>query len=148
MPAWPGGPCPQCGEDMPPKMIHCRTCRQLLNLDLEKESVEVPTFFPLQEVDSLVEITIAGLFVECSNCHQELKIHRKYLGQRVQCKFCSADFRLDPNSPDILEADSYSQCPHCEESLRFARKYIGSKVACRFCHGKVHILSPDEQIGG
>jgi hypothetical protein len=143
MPAWPGGPCPQCGEDMPPALIHCRTCRTLLNPELERDSVEIPSFVPLQEAESVVEITPVGLFVECTSCHQELKINRKYLGQRVQCKFCAADFRLDPNSPVVLNADSYATCPHCEESLRFASKYIGSKVACRFCQGKVHILPPE-----
>ena len=143
MPAWLGGPCPQCGDDMPPNMIHCRTCRQLLNLELEKESVEIPAFVPLQEVESVVEITPVGLFIECTSCHQELKINRKYLGQRVQCKFCAADFRLDPTSKLVIEADSYSQCPHCQETLRFASKYVGTKVACRFCHGKVHILKAE-----
>ena len=143
MPAWPGGACPQCGDDMPPNMIHCRSCRTLLNLELEKDSVEIPQFFPLQEVDSLVEITPVGLFVDCPECHQELKIHRKYLGQRVQCKFCSADFRLDPASKSVAEADSYSQCPHCQEVLRFAKKYVGFKVVCRFCQGKVHIVKPE-----
>ena len=143
MPAWLGGPCPQCGDDMPPNMIHCRTCRQLLNLELEKESVEIPAFVPLQEVESVVEITPVGLFIECTSCHQELKINRKYLGQRVQCKFCAADFRLDPTSKLVIEADSYSQCPHCREPLRFASKYVGTKVACRFCHGKVHILKAE-----
>ena len=143
MPAWPGGPCPQCGDDMPQNMIHCRTCRQLLNLELEKDSVEVPTFFPLQEVESVVEIIPVGLFVECTKCHQELKINRKYLGQRVQCKFCSADFKLDPTSNAVMGADSYSQCPHCQEQLRYSSKYVGSKVACRFCGGKVHIVKPE-----
>jgi len=128
---------------MPPNMIHCRTCRQLLNLELEKESVEIPAFVPLQEVESVVEITPVGLFIECTSCHQELKINRKYLGQRVQCKFCAADFRLDPTSKLVIEADSYSQCPHCQETLRFASKYVGTKVACRFCHGKVHILKAE-----
>ncbi len=143
MPAWPGGPCPQCGDDMPQNLIHCRTCRQLLNLELEKDSVEVPTFVPLQEVESVVEITPVGLFVECAKCHQELKINRKYLGQRVQCKFCSADFKLDPTSNAVMGADSYSQCPHCQEQLRYSSKYVGSKVACRFCGGKVHIVKPE-----
>jgi hypothetical protein len=143
MPAWPGGPCPQCGEDMPPKLIHCRVCRTLLNPELEKDSVEIPSFVPLQEVETMVEITPIGLFIECQNCHQELKINRKYLGQRVQCKFCEADFRLDPQSESVLQADSYATCPHCEEALRFARKYLGYKVACRFCQGKVHILKPE-----
>ena len=143
MPAWPGGPCPQCGEDMPPRMIHCRTCRQLLNLELEKESVEIPSFVPLQEVESVVEITPVGLFVVCASCHQELKINRKYLGQRVQCKFCTADFKLDPTSNAVMGADSYAPCPHCQELLRFSSKYIGSKVACRFCNGKVHIVMPE-----
>ena len=38
MPAWPGGPCPNCGEDMPPNMVHCRECRTLLNPELERDS--------------------------------------------------------------------------------------------------------------
>ena len=143
MPAWPGGPCPKCGDDMPLNMIHCRTCRHLLNPELERSSVEIPAFFPLQEVDTLVELIPNGRFIECSSCRKELKIHRKYLGERVQCKFCAADFRLDPTSPEVRSTDSYGICPHCHETLRFDSKYIGSKVACRFCQGKVHILSPD-----
>lgn len=91
----------------------------------------------------MVELTPIGLFVACPECHQELKINRKYLGQRVQCKFCSADFRLDPASPPIAEADVYSKCPHCEQELRFANKYIGVRVACRFCGGKIHIVAPE-----
>lgn len=143
MPAWPGGPCPECGEDMPQNLIHCRTCRYLLNPELKKDSVEIPAFVPLQEVESVIEITPQGLFVNCAHCHQELKINRKYVGQRVQCKFCNTDFRLDPLSQAVEDADSYSQCPHCEETLRFAPKYLGHKVACRFCQGKVRILKPD-----
>lgn len=143
MSAWPGGPCPNCGEEMPPNMVHCRECRALLNPELNRSSVEVPAFIPLQELDAMVELTPIGLFVACPECHQELKINRKYLGQRVQCKFCSADFRLDPASPPIAEADVYSKCPHCEQELRFANKYIGVRVACRFCGGKIHIVAPE-----
>lgn len=143
MPAWPGGPCPKCGDDMPPNLIHCRTCRHLLNPELERDSVEVPAFFPLQEVESLVELIPVGLFIDCTSCRKELKIHRKYIGQRVQCKFCEADFRLVPDSPQVQQADAYGSCPHCRETLRFSPKYLGSKVACRFCGGKVHILHPE-----
>ncbi|MEZ5943697.1 MAG: hypothetical protein R3C18_20065 [Planctomycetaceae bacterium] len=25
--SWPGGPCPQCGEEMPPRMVRCRYCK-------------------------------------------------------------------------------------------------------------------------
>ena len=139
MAAWPGGPCPSCGEDMPPNMVHCRTCRTLLNPELERDSVEVPVFIPLQELDAMVDISPIGIFVDCPQCTQELKIHKKYLGQRVLCKFCSADFRLDPVKPAIAASDVYSKCPHCDQELRFARKYVGVRVACRFCGGKLNI---------
>lgn len=142
MAEWPGGPCPQCGEWMPPNMIHCRECRQLLNPELNRSSVEMPAFVPLQELDSMVEITPVGLFCTCPHCRQELKINRKYLGQRVQCKFCQADFRLDPTSATVRKADVYAPCPHCQQQLRFDQKYIGAKVACRFCSGKLQILQP------
>ena len=140
MPAWPGGPCPKCGDDMPLNMIHCRSCRELLNTDLERDSVEVPIFIPLQEIGAMIEIMPVGLFTSCPKCSQELKINRKYVGQNVQCKFCEAGFNLDPGSRNISEADVYSKCAHCEQDLRFAKKYIGVKVACRYCAGKLHIV--------
>lgn len=128
---------------MPPRQIHCRECRQLLNPELSLSSVEIPEFVPLQELDSLAEITPKGVFVKCPKCSEELKIASKYLGERVQCKFCDAPFRLNVTSPKVRTADVYSTCPHCQESLRFARKYIGVKVACRFCGGKLQILADE-----
>lgn len=121
-------------------MVHCRECRTLLNPELERDSFEVPVFIPLQEVEVMVEIAPTGMFVGCPQCAQELKINRKYLGQHVQCKFCSADFQLDPAHPSVINADVYSKCPHCDQELRFAKKYLGVRVACRFCSGKIHIL--------
>jgi uncharacterized protein (DUF983 family) len=140
MTEWPGGDCPVCGEWMPPNMVHCRECRQLLNLELAKSSVEIPEYFPLQEIDSMVEINPSGLYVPCPKCREELKINRKYLGQRVQCKICQAEFLLDPTGPAVRQADVYSKCPHCDQQLRFDPKYLGRKVACRFCGGKIHIV--------
>lgn len=125
-------------------MIHCRECRTLLNADLEHDSVEIPTFVPLREMAAMIEITPSGIFVNCPQCVQELKINRKYLGQRVQCKFCQTDFRLDPADPIVNAADVYSKCPHCQQDLRFANKYIGVKVACRFCGGHLNIINSSQ----
>jgi len=141
MPAWAGGPCPACGEDMPENMVRCRTCRTLLNTDLEIASVEMPAFVPLPELDSMAEIEPMGVFITCPSCHKDLKIARKYLGERVACKHCATDFRLDPASPNVRDADVYSKCPLCAKDLRFAPKYIGQKVACRYCAGKLLIQS-------
>jgi len=146
MPAWPGGPCPSCGDDMPPNMIHCRSCRALLNSELERDSVEIPEFVPLQEIEAVVEIAPIGFFVQCPLCAQELKINRKYLGQRVQCKFCTSDFLLDPMDPSVKGADVYSKCPHCEQELRFAQKYVGVRVACRFCSGKIQVVGETSDV--
>ena len=33
MAAWTGGPCPGCGEDVPPKVLRCPACRMLLDPD-------------------------------------------------------------------------------------------------------------------
>lgn len=139
MPAWPGGPCPQCGEDMPANLVHCRNCRQLLNEELARESVEIPVFIPLPEIDSVVPLTIEGYYVPCPHCEHELKISRKYVGERVQCKFCDGGFRLDLDDPHFRKHDGYAPCPHCTQPLRFASKYFGANVACRFCNGKIHI---------
>lgn len=143
MTAWPGGECPACGEWMPPNMVHCRECRQLLNPELHRSSVEVPVFQPLQELDSLIEIHPEGIYLECPACHQELKINRKYLGNRVACKHCNKTFLLIADSNELGYTDAYARCGHCRQQLRFAPKYLGLKVACRYCGGKLHILPWD-----
>ena len=60
MPAWPGGPCPECGEVMPENLVHCQNCRALMNPDLKTDSVEIPEFIPLQEIGSMVEVKPKG----------------------------------------------------------------------------------------
>src|SRR5262245_16210269 len=119
MSAWPGRYCPACGEWMHPLMIHCRACRQLDTLEPSSTSVEIPDCPPLQELDSMAEINPAGMYLPCPKCHEDLKINRKYIGQRIQCKFCQAEFRLDPTSPAVRQADVYSHCPHCQQQIRF-----------------------------
>lgn len=143
MSAWPGGDCPQCGEWMPPNIVHCRDCRQLLNPELTRSSVEMPEFVPLQELDSVAEVTPVGFFCQCPRCRKELKIASKYIGEKVQCKFCEAPIMLDRTAPLVRAADVYAKCPHCQQQLRFDPKYIGLKVACRFCNGKLQVVRPD-----
>jgi hypothetical protein len=142
MPAWPGGPCPTCGDDMPANVIHCRTCRALLNPELERDSVEIPQFVPLPEVDSMADVAVEGYYIDCPKCRRELKISAKYENERVLCKYCSGDFRLDLAHPSLKNYQVYSKCPHCQEQLRIAPKYVGQLVACRFCNGKLRAVEP------
>ena len=140
MPAWSGGECPHCGDFMPENLIHCQTCRALLNPDLHKSSVVIPEFIPLQEIASMIEVKPAGYHVECPTCNRELRINRKYVGQGVQCKFCEGRFRLD--TTELKTNAFYTDCPHCSEELRIAQKYLGMKVACKLCSGKIHFVKP------
>ena len=147
MSAWPGGNCPDCGQDMPANLIHCQFCRALLNPDLYRSDVEVPQFFELQEISPVTEVELAGYYVMCPHCDQELRISRKYQGQGVACKLCRGQFKLDLSHPRIRTKAFYMDCPHCTKELRVASKYLGMKVACKFCTGHVHILSGEKQIG-
>jgi DNA-directed RNA polymerase subunit RPC12/RpoP len=144
MPAWPGGPCPNCGEVMPENLVHCRTCRTLLNSDLESDSVEIPQFIPLQEIASMVEVELSGYYVGCPHCRRELRVSGKYIDEKVQCKFCDSQFAMDFSNPALKMLAFYSTCPHCKEELRAAPKYMGMKVACKHCGGKIHFVDRDE----
>ncbi|NOX53189.1 MAG: hypothetical protein GXP27_01865 [Planctomycetes bacterium] len=141
MPAWPGGPCPLCGEYMPKNLIHCQRCRALLNEDLDKSSVEIPAFIPLQEIDSMAQIQPAGYHVLCPHCQRELRINRKYVSQQVQCKLCHGKFLFDLENPEVRSPAFYATCPHCQKELRVAHKYLGMKVACKHCGGKLHLVA-------
>jgi predicted RNA-binding Zn-ribbon protein involved in translation (DUF1610 family) len=140
MPTWPGGPCPNCGEVMPENVVHCQTCRTLLNTDLESDSVEIPQFIPLQEIASMVEVELSGYYVACPHCKRELRVSSKYVDEKVQCKFCDAQFAMDFSNPALKMLAFYSTCPHCKEELRAAPKYMGMKVACKHCGGKIHFV--------
>jgi len=138
MPAWPGGPCPRCGDDMPANVVHCQTCRELLNSDLTEDSVHIPVFQPLAEIESVIEVTPTGFYSACDHCGRELRLHRKYLGLKVSCKHC--DKPLVPNAASAVAF--YADCPYCGEELKNRPKYIGQKVACKHCEGHIHFVDP------
>lgn len=140
MPTWPGGPCPECGEDMPGNLVHCRTCRALLNTDLVADSVEIPEFIPLPEIEAMVEVELMGYYLACPHCKRELRVNAKYLDEKVQCKFCDSQFTMDFSNPKLSMEAFYCTCPHCQEELRAAPKYMGMKVACKHCGGKIHFV--------
>lgn len=139
MPAWPGGPCPDCGDEMPPRVLRCRTCGALLNSDLQPAPVEAPEFVQLPEITAVSDLTPRGYFVGCPNCEQELRIAAKYLGSQVQCKFCTAPFVFTLENATIRQIALYGDCPHCHQELRIAMKYAGKKVACKLCNGAIRV---------
>ena len=139
MTAWPGGPCPSCGENMPEKLIHCQVCRALLNPELNADSVEIPTFVPLQEIEAMVEVRAQGHYVQCPGCSKELRINKKYSNQEVSCKFCRSPFKYSPAETGTRVVAMYSACPHCQKEIRAALKYLGMKVACKHCSGRIQL---------
>lgn len=140
MPAWPGGKCPECGDEMPARLVHCQNCGALLNPELETDTVEIPAFVPLQEIATMVEVEPKGYYADCPDCGKELRIAAKYVGQRVACKFCDKPFKLLLGSPDLTVSWFYADCHECGEELRVANKYIGEKVACKHCNAKIHFV--------
>lgn len=122
---------------MPARVVHCRTCRALLNSELTEDSIEIPQFVPLPEISMLVAATPKGHYVVCPGCQQELRIHSKYRGQRVQCKHCEQPFRYDQS---VVRKAMYTACPHCSNELRADIKYLDAKVACKFCGGHIHLI--------
>jgi uncharacterized protein (DUF983 family) len=122
---------------MPEKMIHCRNCRTLLNTDLEPDSVEIPEFVPLKEIESYVELKVRGYYINCPHCRRELRINGKFVGQTVTCKQCDGTFTLDFDEGKVERVGIYVYCPHCNDRLRMSNKYVGVKVACKSCAGKL-----------
>ena len=138
MPAWPGGPCPECGDQMPAMLIRCATCRGLLNPELVPKEIAFPDFVPLPEV--VVDVQLKGDYIRCPQCEKELRISYKFRDKHVSCKFCSHAFKLNLASPTLQHRGIYVPCPHCQKELRVAERYLGEDVACNFCNGAIRIL--------
>ena len=139
MAAWPGGACPECGEEMPANLIRCATCRALLNDDLKLRQISAPEFAPLKEIEIMIEATPKGYYVTCPDCQKELRIHGKYAGRNVACRFCNSQFQFRMEPPASAVVAFYLDCPHCSRELKAAAKYLGAKVACKHCDGGIHL---------
>jgi hypothetical protein len=131
---------------MPANLIHCQFCRALLNPDLHRSDVEVPAFFELEEISNMIDVEVAGYYLACPHCTEELRINRKYAGVGVACKHCSGQFQIDLASPRIRTKAFYAACGHCDKELRVAPKYLGIKVACKFCQGHVCVQTGSESV--
>jgi hypothetical protein len=128
---------------MPAKMVRCRKCRTLLNTDLDPDSVEIPQFVPLQELDSYQVIQPIGCYLLCPHCDTELRVGVKYIGQGVACNHCKGVFKIDPASDVSGPRGFYCDCPQCKQRLRLSKKYIDIKVSCKFCGCKVVMAAPN-----
>lgn len=142
MPAWPGGPCPECGDVMPANLVRCAVCRALLNTDLTPRTIYAPDFAPLPELRATTDVELLGCFVNCPECRQVLRVGRQFFGKHVQCKHCSAAFHCEPASENGVPCNTvYLSCPKCSKELRADRKYVGERVACKFCGEGLRITS-------
>jgi len=134
--AWQGGACPNCGDEMPANVVHCQTCRFLLNAELTEDSIQIPKFIPLPEIRHIKPVDIRGHYIGCPGCSEELRINKKYLGANVQCRHCQHPF---PYTSSVTQQAIYGTCPHCSEEIRAGLKYVGQQVACKFCEGALQL---------
>lgn len=86
----------------------------------------------------IAAVSPKGHYVLCPGCKEELRIHTKYKGLKVQCKHCNQPFTYD-GSVEVLAF--YTPCPHCSSELRAAPKYMGHKVACKHCNGHIQLMA-------
>lgn len=128
MSGWPGGPCPVCGENWPPSHLSC------------------PNFCPppqqVFKAPASEDIEAEGYYLDCPHCRHELRIHRKYVNQRIACNFCHGEFDGEINDPAVRTHAVFTDCPHCKHELRVSVKYLGLEVTCNFCEGGLSIQSP------
>ena len=136
MAAWTGGPCPSCGEDVPPKLLRCPGCRTLLNPDLSEHEIPTPEFAPLAEVDGPVIVRPKAERVECPGCGEPLRVAAKYAGVPVACKHCETPMTPGDGTNRVAWL---ADCPHCRAEIRVSVKYAGQVVGCKFCGGELKV---------
>ncbi|MEZ6068428.1 MAG: hypothetical protein R3B90_22560 [Planctomycetaceae bacterium] len=90
----------------------------MLNTDLQPRHLSIPEPVELPEVEVVIDTYVKGYFVGCPNCEAELRIAGKYLGQTVQCKFCTAPFKFALKEPSIKWIAVYSECANCQQEIR------------------------------
>ncbi len=144
MTAWNGGPCPDCGEEMPARVVRCRCCGAILNDQLRPPPVRPPEPVILPEITMATTVIPKAYLIGCPNCEQEIRIAAKYLLKKVACRHCDAPFVFDRSSPVIRKIAFFVDCPHCGEELKAAEKYLEKKVACKHCDQPIHLVLEKE----
>ena len=140
--AWPGGPCPNCGEDMPARLVRCRDCRELLNTGLVAREIEAPSHFDLVELDARADVPPRAERTRCPSCANTLKVALHYAGKRVACKHCGG--QLTAGVPEARSA-WVCDCPHCAKEVRVPANLAGELVGCKFCGGKLRVVVGDDR---
>ena len=147
MAAWTGGPCPECGDEMPANMLRCMTCRAWLNPELRRPEPAVPEFRPLPEIEAggggdaggIRSAAPEGHFVVCPACRRELRVGHQYAGRQVACRFCDNRFPMTFGKGETRRLGVYVRCWSCGDELRAAAKYLGREVICKHCDSRMRI---------
>ena len=142
MAAWTGGPCPNCGDDVPPKVLRCPACRTLLDPELSHHEFRPPSFAELPELDAADHVRPKAELTRCPTCDEALRVALKYAGVAVACKKCGGT--LTPGEP-AARVSWLADCPHCAEEIRVAVKYAGQKVSCKFCGGELRVVEREAE---
>lgn len=144
MTAWPGGPCPKCGVEMPANVVRCRECQQILNTSLRTPAgIPTPEYVPLPEVTACPTSKIRGVYLSCPVCDRKLRINLQFRNKQVRCNFCDASFLLDLDDQSVIEIQVYfANCPHCKKELKASQKYLGQTVECKFCSKPLRFENP------
>lgn len=128
MAAWPGGPCPNCAEDMPARLVRCRA---LLNDDLQPAHIEIPEFQPLQELESFIELPPRGFYVSCPQCDRSSRSIESTTRSVRDSRIATLGF--------------YFNCPYCHKRLRMSPMDVGMNVGCIHCRETIRLI--DEEAG-
>ena len=77
--------------------------------------------------------------VHCPECQASYELSEELAGRKVQCRSCSAKFRVAPagsNPPAAPSSESTTiatRCPRCLADYQLKPKYAGKTVRCRDC---------------
>ncbi len=136
MPAWPGGPCPDCGDYMPPNLITCQTCRAMLNTDLQPVLVDVPKFIPLRELTPEEAARVASEDNTENGSHSSASPMTPFAvpqGTASAGPSVSAGTPTARNTRRIQGKGLYVSCPGCQQELKISAQFLDERVQCKFC---------------
>jgi len=112
----------------------------MLNDELELDSVEIPPFMPLPELETLAKVPPRGYYIGCPHCRKKLRINKQYLNKKLNCKKCHETFTFKLSNSKIKKLGFYLDCPSCEERLKVPQKYAGQKVRCKRCETNIQLI--------
>ena len=126
------------GSDPIVEVIEVLHLDQLLTVHKDAGPPELQGLDDNAPAEEVKATTVAGYFVDCTDCGFTQKVDKHDLGKGHKCESCRATFHVESGQMSLAKW-LYADCPECRTELKLARDLLNMPIECAFCGKQIEV---------